>query len=123
MRNPTLLTSFRHAFAGLGYALRTQRNIRIHLAVAMGVTILGAWLGLSPARWAVLALTIGFVLVVELLNTAVEAVVDLCCPEYHPLAKAAKDAAAGAVLLAAITSVIVGLVLLGPPLWARLLGD
>ncbi len=82
---------------------------------------LGWWLGLDALRWVVLVLAIGLVWVAEFVNTAIEAVVDMASPEIHPLAGAAKDVAAAAVLLAAITSVVVGLLVLGPPLLARLL--
>lgn len=116
-----LLEAFRLAFSGLWYALRTQRSMRIHLAVASAVTIAGLWLGLSADQWAVLALTSGFVLLSEMINTVVEKLVDLVCPDYHPLAKIVKDVMAGAVLLAAIVAVIVGLLVLGPPLWGRLM--
>ena len=122
MRSYNLLDSFRYAGEGLRYALRTQRNTRIHLAVAVVVIVLGLWLGLSMTEWAVLALTVGFVLVGEMINTVAETLVDLVSPGYHPLAKVVKDVTAGAVLLTAIVSVIVGLLILGPPLWDRLLG-
>jgi diacylglycerol kinase len=122
MRNRNIVESFQHAFAGLWYALRTQRNTRIHLTIAAGVVALGLWLGLSYTQWAVLALTIGFVLVSEMLNTVAESLVDLVSPEYHPQAKIVKDVTAGAVLLGAILAVIVGLLVLGPPLWARIFG-
>lgn len=120
MRSRTLLESFRYAFAGLWYALRTQRNTRIHLVIAAAVIIMGIWLELSFVEWAVLILTIGFVLVGEMLNTVAETLVDLINPGYHPLAKTVKDVTAGAVLLTAIISVIVGLVVLGPPLLSKL---
>jgi diacylglycerol kinase len=116
-----LIESFQHAFAGLGHALRTQRNARIHVCIAIVVVILGVALRLEPMAWAALALTIGFVFVCELLNTVVETVIDLITEEYHPLAKQAKDVAAGAVLAASITAVIVGFLIIGPPL-LRLLG-
>jgi diacylglycerol kinase len=122
IRSRNIIDSFRHAFAGLWYTLRTQRNSRIHLIIAAGVVVLGLWLGLSYTQWAVLALTIGFVLVGEMLNTVAESLVDLVCPEYNPQAKIIKDVIAGAVLLGAIISVVVGLLVLGPPLWTRLLG-
>lgn len=122
MRSRNLLDSFRFAFAGLWYALRTQRNTRIHLTVAAGVVALGLWLDLSYTQWAVLALTIGFVLVSEMLNTVAETLIDLVSPGYHPLARIVKDVTAGAVLLGAIISVIVGLLILGPPLWERVMG-
>jgi diacylglycerol kinase len=116
----TLIDSFRHAFAGLAYALRTQRNARIHVLIAVGVFCLGAALGIESVKWAIIVLTTGFVLAAELFNTVVELVIDLVTKEYHPLAKTAKDVSAGAVLTAAVTAVIVGLLLLGPPLMARL---
>jgi diacylglycerol kinase len=122
MRSRNFLESFRFACSGLWYALRTQRSTRIHLTVAAAVVALGLWLNLSYIQWAVLTLTIGFVLVSEMLNTVAETLVDLTSPDYHPLAKVVKDVTAGAVLLAAIISVIVGLLVLGPPLWDRLLG-
>jgi undecaprenol kinase/diacylglycerol kinase (ATP) len=123
MRSLNIVDSFRHAFAGLWYALRTQRNARIHLSIAAGVVALGLWLGLSYTQWALLVLTIGFVLVSEMLNTVAEALVDLASPDYHPQAKIVKDVTAGAVLLGAIISIVVGLLVLGPPLWVRIFGE
>jgi len=116
----TLLQSFRYAFTGLWYALRTQRNARIHLLAAVAVTATGLWLRLDVLQWAVLTLTIALVFFAELINTVAEAVVDLATAEYHPLAKMAKDVSAGAVLATAIAAVAVGLLILGPPLLARL---
>jgi diacylglycerol kinase len=103
------------------HVLRTQRNARIHLSLALAVIVLGLWLGLSRIEWAIIVLTIGLVLAAEAFNTVAEAAVDLATDEYHPLAKIAKDVAAGAVLLMAITAAIVGLLILGPPLWAALI--
>jgi diacylglycerol kinase len=122
MRSRNILDSFRFAFAGLWYALRTQRNTRIHLTIAACAVALGLWLGLSYTQWALLALTIGFVLVSEMINTVAETLIDLISPGYHPLAKVIKDVTAAAVLLGAIVSTIVGLLILGPPLWSRLSG-
>ncbi|MDU4959802.1 MAG: diacylglycerol kinase family protein [Sporomusaceae bacterium] len=99
--------SFGCAWSGLVYGLATQRNLRIHFALAAIACGLGYWLGLAAVEMAVLAITIGLVIVAELLNTAVEKVVDLVSPRYHPLAKAAKDTAAGAVLVAAAVSLVV----------------
>jgi diacylglycerol kinase len=123
VRSRNILESFRFAFSGLWYALRTQRNTRVHLAIAAVVVVLGLCLNLSYVQWAVLTLTIGFVLVSEMLNTVAETLVDLVSPGYHPLAKVVKDVTAGAVLLTAIISVVVGLLVLGPPLWKRLFGN
>jgi len=120
MRSRNVFDSFRFAFSGLWYALRTQRNTRIHLTVAAAVVALGIWLSLPLTQWAILTLAIGFVLVGEVLNTVAETLVDLVSPGYHPLAKIVKDVTAGGVLLTAIVSVIVGLLVLGPPLWERL---
>jgi len=111
---------FQYAGEGLLYAIRTQRNFRLHLLAAVAVMAAGYWLELSPASCAVLALTIGAMLVAEIVNTAIETLVDWVSPDYHPLAKCVKDLSAGAVLLMAITSVVVGLILLGPPLLLRL---
>lgn len=121
MRGRNIVESFRCAFSGLLYTLRTQRNMRFHLAVGSVVIILGLWLELSADQWAVVALTSGLVLVSEMTNTVVEKLVDLVCPEYHPLAKIVKDVMAGAVVLAAMIAVVVGLLVLGPPLWQKLM--
>ena len=112
--------SFGYAFQGLGYALRTQRNARIHLVVGVVIAVLTLWLKLDAVRCAILAMMIGGVMVGELINTSLEAVVDLLMPEYHARAKIAKDVAAAAVLWLAITALVVGGLLLGPPLWSRL---
>lgn len=120
MRSTSVWASFGHALAGLTYVVRTQRNARIHLLVAALVVVLAASLNVDFGDWAVLVLTIGAVLAAETGNTVVEAAVDLASPETQPLAKIAKDAASGAVLLLAVTSVIVGLLILGPPLYTRL---
>ena len=116
-----LLTSFKYAFAGVWHVMRTQRNARIHISLALVVVILGLWLGLNSTQWAVIVLTIGLVLAAEAFNTVAEAAIDLVTTEYHPLAKIAKDVAAGAVLVTAMAAVIVGLLILGPPLWGVLL--
>jgi diacylglycerol kinase len=112
--------SFRYACAGLAYVVRTQPNCQVHLLALVLVVALGLWLALPLHELAILALTIGLVLAAEAINTAIEATVDLVSPEFHPLARAAKDAAAGAVLVAAAASVVVGCLLLLPPLLARL---
>jgi diacylglycerol kinase (ATP) len=122
MRAQNLLESFRFAMAGLWYALRTQRNARVHLMIAAAAIAVGVWVHLSTVEWAILTLTIGFVLVSELLNTVAETLIDMVSPGYHPLAKVTKDVTAGAVLLGAMVSAIVGFLLLGPRLWERLSG-
>lgn len=119
----TFLTSriaaFGHAFHGWAFVLRTQQNAWIHSFIAIAVIIVGLWLGLPVRDWAVLILTIAMVFTAEFINTAIEAVVDLAMPLHHPLAKVGKDVGAGAVLIAALAAIIVGLLILGPPLWAR----
>ena len=100
---------FRYAFAGLFAAWRTERNLRIHAVIGAAVVVAGAVLRLPPAAWAIVFLTIALVVTAELLNAAVEAVVDLVSPEDHPLAKRAKDVAAAGVLVAAAGAVAVGL--------------
>ncbi len=112
--------SFGHAFRGWGYVLRTQRNAWIHVVIAAVVLVLSIWLQLDPLEWAVIVLTTAMVFTAEFLNTAIEAVVDLASPTKHPLAKVGKDVGAGAVLIAAIAAVCVGLLILGPRLWVRL---
>jgi undecaprenol kinase len=112
--------SFTFALAGVGYLLRTQRNARLHLIAFAAVLALTAWLGASPVEWAMLVVVSLGMLVLEAINTAIEATVDLACPQRHPLAKAAKDVAAAAVLLGSVASVIVGLLILGPPLMRKL---
>ena len=111
-----LVRSFRFALAGLAHLLRTQRNARIEVAIGIAAVGAGVLLGLTAVEWAVLALTICLVLILEGLNTALELAVDLASPGTHPKAKAAKDLAAGMVLIGAIGSVAVGVLLFGPKL-------
>ena len=114
--------SFGYAGAGVGYLFRTQRNARIHAAVGAAAAAAAAWLRIPRVEWAVLVLTIAAVIILEGVNTAIEAAVDLASPRYHPLAKVAKDVAAGMVLVAAAAAAAVGLLILGPPLWAMVFG-
>lgn len=114
------LASFRFAGQGIRTAWRSQRNLRIQVAITLVVLVVGVWLSLDVLRWAVLVLTMGLVLGMELVNSAIEALGDAVTVEDHPQVAQAKDAAAGAVLLVALAAVIVGLFILGPPLWQRL---
>lgn len=117
----SLWSSFRYATQGIRYAFVTQRNFRIHVLIGSIAIGLGLSLNLEAVKMAVIALTIGVVLALELINTAIESVVDLTVEQsYHDLAKIAKDCAAGAVLIGAIASLIVALSLLIPPLWTHL---
>jgi diacylglycerol kinase len=120
MRATSVAASFRYAFAGLRYLLWSQRNAKIHTAIGVLAIALALVLGLDRYEWLVLTLTIAIVLAAEGVNTALEAVVDLASPSYHPLAKIAKDVGAGTVLLTAVAAVIVGLLLFLPPLWRLL---
>ncbi len=117
---PSRLASFKFAFAGWWFMLRTQRNAWVHAVISTVVFAVGLALGLGRLEWAILVLTIGLVWMAEFVNTALEAVVDLASPDLHPLAKVGKDVAAAAVLVGAATAVVVGLLILGPPLWERL---
>jgi diacylglycerol kinase (ATP) len=114
------LHSFGYAFRGWWYVLRSQRNAWLHVIISAVVIVVSAWVGLRPLEWAVIVLTMAIVFAAEFLNTAIEAVVDLASPHKHPLAKVGKDVGAGAVLIAALAAVVVGLLILGPPVWARL---
>ena len=115
------IAAFGHAFRGWWHVLRTHHNAWIHSVVATLVIIIGLWLRLSLSNWAIIVLTIAMVFTAEFINTAIEALVDLAMPLHHPLAKVGKDVGAGAVLIAALAGVVVGLLILGPPLWAKLL--
>ena len=111
-----MMRPFGYAFAGIAYLVRTQRNFRLHLLAAAAVIAVGAALGVGPTEWAILAATIGLVIVAEALNTGIELAVTLASPERRPEAKAAKDIAAGAVLISAITALAVGVAVFGPRL-------
>ena len=115
------IRSFGYAFAGWWHVIRTQRNAWIHTLATVLVFALGLWLGLSTQEWAIIILTVALVWTAEFINTAIEAVVDLAIKEQHPLARVGKDVGAAAVLIAALAAVLVGLLVLGPPLWARLI--
>jgi diacylglycerol kinase len=112
--------SFRAAFSGLRRLVTSERHFQLHLIAATCAVIVAAFLDFSRLEWAVLMLTIGLVLVAEGLNSAIERAIDTTTPSFHPVAKAAKDIAAAAVLIAAMISVIVGFLLYGPKLWALL---
>jgi diacylglycerol kinase (ATP) len=107
-RSPSVLQSFNYATEGIIHALRTQRNLWIHFAFAVGVFIAAVALGVTRLELMLLLIAITFVLVAELLNTALEAAVDVASTSFDPMAKLAKDIAAGAVLIAALNAVAVG---------------
>jgi diacylglycerol kinase (ATP) len=110
--------SLRAALAGVAYVLRTQPNAWIELAALGVVSLAGWWLGISPLEWGLVGFTVMVVLALEAVNTAIEAVVDLVSPQIHPLAKIAKDTAAGAMVLAVVGSLLVAAAVFGPRLWA-----
>jgi diacylglycerol kinase len=118
---PGLVAAFGYAARGIAYAWRTQRNVRIQSAIAVLVILAAVWLRLGPLEWALLVTAIAVVLASELLNTAIEALVDLVSPQPNPLAGAVKDACAAAVVVAVVGAVLIGLLVLGPPLLDRAL--
>jgi undecaprenol kinase len=116
LRSVSLIRSFGFALEGVSYLIRTQRSAQIEIAIGVIVIALAAWLGITAIEWAVLVLAMALVLALEALNTAIELAVTLASPERHPLAKAAKDVAAAAVLVAAVGAAIVGTIILWPRL-------
>lgn len=115
-RAATLVSSFGYAFQGIAHLFRTQRNAQIHAGISLLVVIFGALFQIEQSEWLAIIITIMVVIAAEGANTAIEAVVDLASPSYHPLAKVAKDVAAGTVLLTAIGAVIVGVIIFLPRL-------
>ncbi len=120
-RRATFLRSFVYAWSGLVYAIRTQRNARVHAAIGTVAIVLGIVLRISPVEFAIVFVAITGVFIAEMFNTVAEACVDLATSEYHPLARIAKDVAAGAVLLNAMLSVAIGVFVYVPHLWPLLL--
>jgi diacylglycerol kinase (ATP) len=112
--------SFRYAFSGWWFVIRTQRNAWIHAVISVAVVIVSFWLGLGERDWAIIVVAIAMVWTAEFLNTALEAVVDLASPEQNKLARVGKDVGAAAVLIAAGSAALIGFLILGPPLWQRL---
>jgi diacylglycerol kinase len=119
------LRSFVYAWNGIVYTVHTQRNMRVHIALAILAIALGIWLRISPVEFAMVFVAITGVVVSEMINTVAEACVDLATQAYHPLARVAKDVAAGAVLLSAMLAVVIACFVYIPHLWPvaqRLLG-
>lgn len=114
------LRSFVFAFRGLGFVLRSQHNAWIHLAASAAVLAAAFFLEVSRMEWCFLILAIGAVWCAEAFNTALEELADAVDSEPNPLIGRAKDSAAGAVLVAAMAAAIVGIIILGPPLWSLL---
>lgn len=114
------LNSFAFALAGWWYMLRRQKNTRIMSVASIAIVIIALWLEINLTEWAILVLTITLVWLTEFLNAGIEAAVDLASPEIHPMAQVGKDVASAAVLLGAVASIIIGLLILGPHLLAKL---
>ncbi len=112
-KNP-LLKSFGYAFEGIWTGIRKERNMKIHCLAVIAVTLAGTLFQITAGEWCVCLLLFGLVISLELVNTAIESVVDLVTGEKKPLAKTAKDTAAGAVLFSAIVSVIIGCIIFVP---------
>ncbi|SKA85950.1 diacylglycerol kinase (ATP) [Caloramator quimbayensis] len=111
MKIKKITDSFNNAIEGIIYTVRTQRNMKIHFVIAILVLLLSLFFDFSKSEILILFLTITLVIVLEMINTAIEATIDVIANYYHPLAKIAKNVAAGAVLIAAINSVVVGYLL------------
>ncbi len=108
------ILSFKYAFEGLLTALKDQPNLKFHFLASLVVTLLGIVFDITNSEWVVIFLTIGFVIALELTNTAIEEIVDSFTSEVHPAAKKAKDVAAAAVLVSSITAAIIGLIIFLP---------
>ena len=106
-----ILKSFKYAIKGIIYTIRNERNMRIHSVVSLCVVLLSFFFNLSPEKYCVLGLTISSVLVTEVINSVLESLMDLCAKDYNSIVKSAKDMAAGAVLIASVTAVVVGAIL------------
>ncbi len=117
-RKQSIAKSFRFAFEGVWTGFRKERNMKIHASAIVLVTAAGLFFHISAVEWCIVCALFGMVVGFELVNTAVEAIVDLVSPEYHPLAKIAKDTAAGATLAAAIGAAAAGLIIFLPKLAA-----
>ena len=113
MKNRNLFESFKTASQGLWYAIVKERNMKIHLTVAVLVILLSLWLGVSKVEMTVICLTIAMVICFELINTAMEVMVDIIVDVYHPKAKIIKDVSAGAVFVSALFSIVTGGIILG----------
>lgn len=116
IRARNLIDSFRHASQGFGYTLLSQRNMRLHVIIGIGVIVTALLLQVDAQNLAILLLVIALVVIAEMFNTCIESAMDLYQRRRHPLAQVAKDVAAAAVLMAAVTATAVGILILGPPL-------
>ena len=119
-KSKNVISSFKYAFQGMFSALKTERNLKIHVTIMMLVIIAGIVLKISKIEWIICIILFGLVIGGEMLNSAIETVVDIAMPDINPKAKFAKDAAAGAVLVFAIASAIIGFMIFGPKFIALL---
>lgn len=114
-----LTSSFGYALEGVVEAFKNEPNFKIHLVIGVLATILGVYLKISSTEWTIVTLTIGGVLTLELINTAIEAIVDIVSPKFSKLAKVAKDVSAAAVLISAIAASIVGFIIFLPKILSQ----
>lgn len=114
--------SFSCAIEGIAYTVKTQRNMQIHLVAAVLALVASWWLDISRNDILLVFFAIALVFALEIVNTAIEAAVDIASPDWHAKAKIAKDAAAGAVLVAACLAVLIGIAVFGPPLYHKIWG-
>ncbi|RLD06744.1 MAG: diacylglycerol kinase family protein [Chloroflexota bacterium] len=114
--------SIQYAIQGLKHPLQTEPNTWVHTGICIAVLALGLWLSITPLEWAVILLTMAVVWAAEFFNTALETALDLLHPQSHPKVKIAKDVSAAAVLITAFFSVLIGLLILAPPLWEKVNG-
>ena len=111
LKNKNFIDAWKKAFSGIWYAIRTQRNVKVQLVIAIIIICVCVFLKLSKIECIFLTFATMLVIITEVVNTAIEAAVDLCTKEYHPIAKIAKDVAAGAVVLSALNAVIVAVLI------------
>lgn len=116
----SIFRSFRFAFSGLAYVVKTQNNARFHLLATIIIILISIWLKLSLIQWCLIAVAISLVWIAECFNTSLEKLFDLVRPEIDPLVKYGKDSGAAAVLIAALLSVTLGILVLGPALLNKL---
>ena len=113
-KKENIIKSFKHAFDGIWVALKTERNLKIHITIMILVIMFGVILKISTIEWLICIILFGLVIALELMNTAIETVVDMITLERNPKAKIAKDVSAGAVLVAAIAAAVIGLIIFVP---------
>lgn len=118
MKKQNIVSAFKNAFNGIVYCVGHERNMKIHIGATIIVALLSWWFRLDRYELIVLLVTIAIVYITEMMNTVVEVLVDLVSPEFHPLAKIAKDVAAGMVLVSAVFSLLVGYMLFFLKIWS-----